>query len=131
MEALGTIHFFIGDHSLCMISFDRDNIRADNVTRLNYQYLKKCSNVYFLLHVVWVILLFCQIVLLFDNKCCSDATMVTGCHNSTTMATINRKYIWLPFYYRPLVGNLFEVLRIRHSYNISGTSPDQTRNTMS
>ncbi len=42
-------------------------------------------------HDIWVILLCC-------HKCCSDATMVTWCHNSTiwrhnssTMATINRK----------------------------------------
>ncbi len=58
---------------------------------------KKGSHVYFLLHVFWVILLFCQ-------KCCSDATMVIWCHNSTiwchyssTMSTITRKYTWLPF----------------------------------
>ncbi len=36
---------------------------------------------------------------------CSDATIVTWCHNSTiwhhnssTIASINRKYIWLPFF---------------------------------
>ncbi len=37
---------------------------------------KKGSYVYFLLQVFCVILLFC-------HKCCSDATMVTQCHNST------------------------------------------------
>ncbi len=59
---------------------------------------KKCSHVYFLLQVFWVILLFCQIVLLFDI----NVTMVTWCHNSTiwchnssTMTTINRKYACL------------------------------------
>ncbi len=58
-------------------------------------------------------------------KCYSDATMVTRCHNSTiwqhnssTMATINRTYTWLPFLLLPhLVGILFEVLRILSASN--------------
>ncbi len=69
---------------------------------------KKRSHVYFLLPVFWVILLFCQIGLLFDINVADAATMVTWCHNSTicgynssTMATISRKYTWLHFWLLP------------------------------
>ncbi len=70
------------------------------------------SHVYFLLQVFCVLLLFCR-------KCCSDATMVTLCQNSTiwhynssTMATITgSKHDYL-FCDCPLVGILFEVLWI-------------------
>ncbi len=41
---------------------------------------------------------------------CHNSTI--WCHNSSMMATINRKYTWLPFCYCPLVDILFEVLRI-------------------
>ncbi len=65
---------------------------------------KKMIYVYFLLQVFSVILWY---------KCCSDATMVTWCHNSTiwrhnssTMATINRKYTWLLF---PLFPNGYSI----------------------
>ncbi len=77
---------------------------------------KKGSHVYFLLQVFWVILLF-------DINVFSDATMVNCCHNSTiwhhnsiTMATITRKYTWLPFCYCPLMSILFEVLRIPYLF---------------
>ncbi len=78
---------------------------------------KKGNHVYFLLQVFWVILLFIQIVLLFDiNVVLMLPCMVTWCtiwcQNSCAMVTINRKYTWLPFYYCPLVGILYEVLRI-------------------
>ncbi len=72
----------------------------------------KGSHVYFLLQVFWVMLLFCK-------KCCSNATMVTLCHNSKSDITIVvpwqlstgsiRDYL---FCCCPLVGILFEVLRI-------------------
>ncbi len=80
---------------------------------------KNGSHVYFLLQVFWVILLFCQIVLLFDINVVlmlpwwpdvtivqSNVTIVVPCQLS--IASIH-DYL---FCYCPLVGILFEVLRI-------------------
>ncbi len=80
---------------------------------------KKGSHVYFLLWVFWVILLFCQIVLSFDINVVlmlswwpdvtivqSDVTIVVPWQLST-----GSKHDYL-FCYCPLVGILFEVLRI-------------------
>ncbi len=86
---------------------------------------KKGSHIYSLLQGFLVILLCCQ-------KCCFDATMVTWCHNSTiwhhntsTMATINRKYTWLPYCFCTPVGIPFEVLRIDMAFRYT---TDQTIN---
>ncbi len=74
---------------------------------------KKGRHVYFLLQVFWVILLFCKIVLLFDINAIlitivqSDVTIVVPWQLST-----GSKHDYL-FWYCPLVGILFEVLRIR------------------
>ncbi len=72
---------------------------------------KKGSHVYFLLQVFWVILSFCQIILLFDIDVVLMSTMVTWCHNSTIwchncsiMATMDRKYTLLPFLLLPPSG---------------------------
>ncbi len=80
---------------------------------------KNGSHVYFLLHVFWVILLFCQIVLLFDINVVlmlprwpdvtivqSDVTIVVSWQLSTGSI---HDYL---FCYSPLVGILFKVLRI-------------------
>ncbi len=81
---------------------------------------QKGSHVYFLLQVFWVILLFCQIELLFDVNVAlrlpwwpdvtivqSDITIIVPWQLST-----GSKHDYL-FCYCPLVGILFEVLRIR------------------
>ncbi len=69
---------------------------------------KKGSHVYFLLHFLGntIVLSNCTIVW----YKCSDVMMI-WCHNSTiwhhnsrTMATINRKYAWLPFLLLPPSG---------------------------
>ncbi len=75
---------------------------------------KKGSHVYFLLMVAMVLLLWCQIVL---HMYCDIRTFISDNstiwqNNSITQKTCNRKYRWLPFCYCPLVGILFEVLRI-------------------
>ncbi len=82
---------------------------------------KKGSHVYILLQVFWVIWL----ILLFDINVVLMPSMLTWCHNSTiwrhnssTMATINRKYTRLPYCYCPLVGILFEVVRIGELKNV-------------
>ncbi len=72
---------------------------------------KKCSHVSFLLQVCWVILLFCQIVLLFDINVFLmlpwwpvHHNSTIWCHNSSTIAIINRKYTWLHFLLLPPSG---------------------------
>ncbi len=82
---------------------------------------KICSHAYFLLQVLWVILVFCQIVLLFDINVLtllpwwSDVTIVVPWQLST--GSIHDSL----FFYCPLVAILFEVLRIDSSFTISST----------
>ncbi len=67
---------------------------------------KKGSHVYLLLQVFWVILLFC-------HKCCSDVTIVQSDIKIVVpwQLSTGSKHDYL-FCYCPLLGILFEVLRI-------------------
>ncbi len=78
---------------ICPICIDTVNSQYPQIEYTLGGISKKGSHAYFLLQVFWVIVWY---------KHCSDVTIVTWCHNSTirchnssTMATINRKYTWL------------------------------------
>ncbi len=102
-----TLHHACKVTHLCLMGFDKNNVILSTSNRIPTRgQLQKVSHVYFLLQDFWVILLFCQIVLLSDINVVPDVTIVVPWQLST-----GSKHDYL-FWYCPLMCILFEVPRI-------------------